>query len=402
MDMMANAKVVVQAPPGTTLDQPENIRRVNELVNNLRGLDHIVQPAAIVNPLTSPGHAAQISPDRTIAYLDILYDEKFIDIGKDQLNAFKHVVKQGRDSGLTVEATGTLFNGQPPAQGLSELIGFGVALIVMIIAFASVVAASLPIITAIFGVGISIASITGATVFLDMDTSALMAASMIGIAVAIDYSLFIVSRFRHELNVTHDRAHAAGRAVGTAGSSVVFAGLTVVIALLGLSVVGIPMMAVMGWTAAFTVAVAVLTAITLLPAVLGLFGGNVFAMRVGGLRHGDEPDSFPSNGLRWVRFVSGHPIPVLLFAVSLLGVVAIPVTKLELGMDMTTGDSEEGCPADRHRLWRRDHRPAVVVVDGSGLIQPQSAYSALAEAIRRKTACGGLPAAGRTPTAPAR
>lgn len=384
MDMMANAKVVVQAPPSTTLDQPENIRRVNELVNNLRGLDHIVQPAAVVNPLTSPGHAAQISPDRTIAYFDILYDEKFIDIGKDQLNAFKHVVKQGRDSGLTVEATGTLFNGQPPAQGLSELIGFGVALIVMIIAFASLVAASLPIITAIFGVGISIASITGATVFLDMDTSALMAASMIGIAVAIDYSLFIVSRFRHELNVTHDRAHAAGRAVGTAGSSVVFAGLTVVIALLGLSVVGIPMMAVMGWTAAFAVAVAVLTAITLLPAVLGLFGGKVFAVRVGGLRRGDEPDSLPSNGLRWVRFVAGHPIAVLLLAVLLLGVIAVPVTKLQLGMDMTTGEQKKAVQLIGTGFGEGITGPLMVVADGSGVSQPQSAYSQLAEAIQAK------------------
>jgi putative drug exporter of the RND superfamily len=222
MDLMANAKVVVQAPTGTTLDAPDNITRIDELLNDLRSLDHIARHESLVDPVTA-AQAAHVSPDRTIAYIDVFYDEKFVDIDKGQLDEFKHVLRQARDTGLTVEATGTLFNGQPPQQGASELLGFGVALIVMVIAFASLVAATLPIITAIFGVGISIAAITGATSFISMDSSALLIASMLGIAVAIDYSLFIVSRYRNELNATHDRVHAAARAVGTAGSSVVFA-----------------------------------------------------------------------------------------------------------------------------------------------------------------------------------
>lgn len=384
MDLMANAKVVIQAPAGTTLDAPENAARIDELVDGLRGLDHIAQPESIVDPVTAPALAAQVSPDRTIAYIDVLYDEKFVDIGKDQLDAFKHVLQQGRDTGLTVEATGTLFNGQPPQQGASEMLGFGVALIVMVIAFASLVAATLPIITAIFGVGISVASITGATAFVNMDASALMIASMIGIAVAIDYSLFIVSRFRNELNETHDSAHAAGRAVGTAGSSVVFAGLTVVIALVALSVVQIPMMAVMGYTAAVTVVVAVLAAVTLLPAFLGLFGRKVFALRIPGLRRGDEPDSVPSNGLRWARFVVAHPIPVLLAAVVMLGVVAVPVTKLELGMDLATGDQKKAVQLIGQGFGEGVTGPLMVVVDGDGAANPSLAYRELADAIATK------------------
>lgn len=384
MELIANAKVVVQAPAGTKLDTPENIARIDELVNDLRELDHIAQPESIVDPVTSTAHAAQVSPDRTIAYIDVLYDEKFVDIDKGQLDAFKHVLQQGRESGLTVEATGTVLNGQPPQQGTSELLGFGVALIVMVIAFASVVAATLPIITAIFGVGISVASITGATAFVALDASALMIASMIGIAVAIDYSLFIVSRFRHELNSTHDRAHAAGRAVGTAGSSVVFAGLTVVIALVSLSVVRIPMMAVMGYTAAVTVVVAVFAAVTLLPAFLGLFGRKAFTLRVRGLRRGDEPDTVPSNGLRWARFVVAHPISVLLTAVVVLGVVAVPVTKLELGMNFATGDQKKAIQLIGQGFGEGVTGPLMVVVDGDAAANPSKAYGELTNAIATK------------------
>lgn len=389
MDLVAQAKVVVQAPAGGTLDTPEMIARVDALAHELRALPDVAQAPPVVNPVGEPALAAQVSADRTIAYIDVVYDKKFTDIGAEAVDSVKRVLQDGRDSGLTVEATGTVFNGAPPQQGASELLGFGVALIVMVIAFASVVAATLPLITAIFGVGISIASITGATSFINMDTSALMIASMIGIAVSIDYSLFIVSRFRHELNgvpldSAHGRAHAAGRAVGTAGSSVVFAGMAVVIALVGLAVVRIPMMAVMGYTAAVTVVVAVLAAVTLLPAILGLFGKRAFAGRIRGLRRGDEPDSVPSNGLRWARFVVANPVPVLLAAVVLLGAVAVPVGKLELGMDVVTGDQKKAVELIGQGFGPGVTAPLMVVVDAAGSSDPQSAYTALADAISAK------------------
>ncbi|MGK2882217.1 MAG: MMPL family transporter [Mycobacterium sp.] len=382
--LIANAKVVVQAPVGTTLDQPENATRVDQLVHELRGLDGIVTPESIIDPLTAPS-PAQVSPDRTIAYIDVSYDEKFVDINPEQIADFERVVQESRDSGLTVEATGTLFNGQPPQQGASEMLGFGVALIVMVIAFGSVVAATLPLITAIVGVGVAVASITGATAFVDLDASALLIASMIGIAVAIDYALFIVSRFRNELNSTHDPAHAAGRAVGTAGTSVVFAGLTVVIALVALAVVRIPMMAVMGYTAAVAVAVAVLTAITLLPALLGIFGRKVFAVRIRGLRRGDEPDSAPSIGLRWAKVVVAHPIPVLLMAVVALCVIAVPVGKLELGMNFATGDQKKAIQLIGQGFGEGITGPLMVVVDGDSAPNPQQAYTDLASVIATRS-----------------
>jgi RND superfamily putative drug exporter len=381
MDEIAQVKVVVEAPPGTTLDQPENVARVDALAGGLRRLPH-VQAQAVVNPLTTPAAAMQVSKDRTIADLDVVYDQKFVDISKDQIAEFEHVLQQSRDSGLTAEATGTLYNAQQPQSGMSEGIGFGVALVVMVIAFASVVAATLPIITAMFGVGISIALITSGTAFVNMDSSALMLASMIGIAVSIDYSLFIVSRYRNELRVTDDRSLATGRAVGTAGSSVVFAGLTVVIALVGLTVVQIPMISIMGLTAAVSVVFAVLAAVTLLPAFLGLFGRRTFALRIQRLRQGDEPDIAPTNGLRWAKLIAAHPIPAILAVVVGLGAIALPVARLELGMDMATGDQKKAVALLDRGFGEGLTGPLIVVADASRAPDPRAGFTAAADALR--------------------
>ncbi|WP_319017966.1 MMPL family transporter [Mycolicibacterium baixiangningiae] len=199
MQEIAQAKVVIQTPAGTRLDDPQMAAALDALVQRLRGLDHLAAPQSIQNPLSTPALAAQVNSNRTITYVDVVYDQKFTDVDAATVEAFKEVLQSGRDDGLTVEATGTIFNGQPPQQGASEAMGFGVALIVMVIAFASLVAATVPIITAIFGVGISVALITGSTFFSNLDTSSLLIASMIGIAVSIDYSLFIMSRYRTSL-----------------------------------------------------------------------------------------------------------------------------------------------------------------------------------------------------------
>ncbi|MCZ8381441.1 MMPL family transporter [Mycobacterium sp. CPCC 205372] len=382
IDEMAQAKVVLKALDGATLDRPETVAAVDRLVGELRGLPHVLGQA-VVNPLTSPAGAMSVSKDRTIAYLDVNYDQKFVDVSKDQIDALESAMAGARDGGLTVEATGTLYNGQTPQQGPSEAIGFAVALVVMVIAFASVVAATLPIITALFGVGISIALITGATSLVDMDSSALMLSSMLGIAVSIDYSLFIVSRYRNELRVTDDRAHATGRAVGTAGSSVVFAGLTVVIALVGLTVVGIPMISMMGLTAALAVVMAVLAAVTLLPAFLGLFGHRTFAGRIKRLRQGDEPDTAPTNGLRWAKLIAAHPIPAIVAVVLALGVIALPTTKLQLGMDVAaTGDQKNAVKLLDQGFGEGLTGPLIVVADGAGSSAAPAGYKALADQIR--------------------
>ncbi len=171
---------------------------------------------------------------------------------------------------------------------------------------------------------------------LDLGSTTSTLAMMIGLAVGIDYALFIVSRYRVELAEGRARDEAAGRAVGTAGSAVVFAGLTVVIALVGLAVVNIPMLTKMGVAAAGTVVIAVLVALTLVPAILAFAGKKVLPAGTKsrlfgkGKPAGAEPKA--NGGTRWARFVLRRPVMVLLVAVIGLGAIAIPAGKLEMGL----------------------------------------------------------------------
>src|SRR5690606_792229 len=221
-----------------------------------------------------------LSADRTVGFVTVPFEGEITDVDQALRDQIFDAAEIGRDAGLTVEVSGTAAAEMGMPGGTSELIGIGIAAIVLTLPSGSLVAAGPPLITALVGVGIGSLGITIASGFADLSSMTPTLAVMIGLAVAIDYSLFIVSRFRHELTVTSDRAEAAGRAVGTAGSAVVVAGLTVIIALMALSVVGIPFLSVMGYAAAFTVLMAVLIAVSLLPAVLGLFGEKAFAGRV--------------------------------------------------------------------------------------------------------------------------
>jgi RND superfamily putative drug exporter len=185
------------------------------------------------------------------------------------------------------------------------------------------------------GIGVStITTITALAHALDLGTTTSTLAMMLGLAVGIDYALFVVSRYRAELAEGREREEAAGRAVGTAGAAVVFAGLTVIIALVGLAVVNIPMLTKMGIAAAGTVAVAVLIALTLIPALLGYAGKRVHgrrARRAMAQPSGTAPAK-PNAGARWARFVLRHRVALLLVGVLGLGAAAVPVAALKVGM----------------------------------------------------------------------
>ena len=238
---------------------------------------------------------------------------------------------QARDAGLTVEANGSGSQTQEMGGGSSELIGIAIALIVLLLTFGSFVAAGLPILTAVFGIVLGLTGITAMTAFMDVSSSTTILATMIGLAVGIDYTLFILARYRTELHHTDDREEAVGIAVGTAGSAVVFAGLTVLIALSALSVVGIPFLTAMGLAAAATVLIAVLVALTLLPAILGLLKSKAFG---GSFRRyqpkRDEDGRVLNNGVRWARFVGKRPVALALLVVVGLGALAIPLKDLHL------------------------------------------------------------------------
>ncbi|RSS86605.1 MMPL family transporter, partial [Streptomyces sp. WAC05950] len=196
----------------------------------------------------------------------------------------------------------------------------------------------------------------------------------IGLAVGIDYALFIVSRYRAELAEGRERDEAAGRAAGTAGSAVVFAGLTVVIALVGLAVVNIPMLTKMGVAAAGTVVIAVLVALTLVPAILGFAGKKVLPAgeksRLFGKGKPAGAEKKANGGTRWARFVLRRPVMVLLAGVIGLGVIAIPASKLEMGLPDDGAQPVSTTQRQAYDLLSEGfgpgfNGPLMVVVDGN-------------------------------------
>jgi len=373
-----SARFVFAAPEGQTLDDPENMAAVDEVLAAVRGLDRVSEPAnvdpAVATPEQQAGvlvapvladaglveqvkalaaqqgtpeeaalaDAQSVSPlsaDRTVGYVTVPFDGEITDVDQAMRDGIAAAADLGRDAGLTVEVSGTAAAEMAMPGGTAELIGIGIAAIVLALTFGSLVAAGLPLITALVGVGIGSMGITIASGFTDLSSMTPTLAIMIGLAVAIDYSLFIVSRFRHELTLTDDRAEAAGRAVGTAGSAVVFAGMTVIIALVALSVVGIPFLSVMGYAAAFTVLMAVLIAVSLLPAVLGLFGKKAFAGRIPGLKSDDAEGGEPGFAAKVIAAITRRPLVPLVAGVALLGVLALPAAGLRLALPTeATGD----------------------------------------------------------------
>ncbi|MEU7056810.1 MMPL family transporter [Streptomyces sp. NPDC046197] len=328
----ATARVVFKAPAGEKITEAAYKATVRRTVTELRSGSEVTSAA---DPFTA--HA--VSKDGTIAYSQVKYKVSGMELKDASKDALKQAAQHARDAGLTVEVGGDALTAVPET-GATEVIGIAVAAVVLVITFGSLVAAGLPLLTALVGVGIGVSTITALSNALDLGSTTSTLAMMIGLAVGIDYALFIVSRYRAELAEGREREEAAGRAVGTAGSAVVFAGLTVVIALVGLSVVNIPMLTKMGVAAAGTVVIAVLIALTMIPALLGYAGRKVKpagekSRFLGGRRAARETASGtakPNMGTRWSSFVVRRPIAVLLLGVIGLGAAAVPASSLQLGL----------------------------------------------------------------------
>ena len=250
------------------------------------------------------------------------------------------------------------------------------------ITFGSLVAAGMPLVTAIIGVAVGILGVTTLTGFVDLSSTTPALATMLGLAVGIDYALFVMSRYRHEVSSGRDPEEAAGRAIGTAGSAVVFAGLTVIIALAGLSLTGITFLTQMGLAGAATVAVAVVIALTLLPALLALAGRRVTSARLPGMKVRDpEADDQRTNGRRWVDFVSRFRWPVLVAGLAVAATLAIPLASMELALP-----DDGSAPADTGRRQAYDlvaqnfgegaNGPLTVVVDTANAADAAAAVEA--------------------------
>jgi RND superfamily putative drug exporter len=345
------------------------------------GLGDGTQVASAVDPFA----AKTISEDGTTAFATVTYKVGANDLTDASRSHLERAVDQARDAGLTVEAGGTALAAEGGPGGMAEIIGVAIAAVVLLITFGSLAAAGLPLLTAVIGVGVSMATILALAGALGLSTTTGTLAMMLGLAVGIDYALFVVSRYREERAGGRTPQEATGLAVGTAGSAVVFAGLTVVIALAGLAVVGIPMLTKMGLAAAGAVVVAVLIALTLVPALLGFWPNAVLSR--GARRSGRiEASTEAGAGTRWARFVLRRPLPVLLLGVVGLGALALPAAGLQLGMP---GDEAKPVSTTERRAYDAlaegfgpgFNGPLTIVVDAKGAPDPKAAAATVAKEI---------------------
>ncbi|GLW47302.1 membrane protein [Streptomyces sp. NBRC 14336] len=314
-------RVVLAAPGGGDLTAPDTSAAVGASLREAAEVDGVVN-------VSDPLKDRTVSPDRRIGYADVVFREQASDVPEESKDALSRAMEQARDAGLQVEFGGSAMEPKTEVGGPAEIVGVVVAFVVLALALGSLVAAGLPLLTALVGVAIGVLGVQFVSRYVEMTNTATVLALMIGLAVGIDYALFIISRHREQLaDPDRDVADSIARAVATAGGAVVFAGATVIIALAALAVTGIPFLTVMGVAAAVTVLLAVLVAISLVPAALALLGER---LRPRG--RGTDRKAPGAWGLTWGRAVTRKPLLVLLAGVVGLLALALPARDLRLGL----------------------------------------------------------------------
>jgi RND superfamily putative drug exporter len=319
-----SARVVFAAPEGEKLTDAELKTAVMESVEN-------ASKAPEVTAVQDPYSMGAISKDGRIGFADVYYPVKAEEVEKSSADALEASTEPATKAGMQVEYGGGVVHeeSESPAEAVGMLVGF----LVLAITLGSLLAAGLPLLTALIGVSLGMFGITAMSGAIEISETAPILATMLGLAVGIDYALFILSRHRQNLDDGLEPREAAAQATATAGSAVVFAGATVVIALVGLAVVNIPFLTVMGVAAAATVSLAVVIAVTLLPAMLG-FGGRRFARlnRFLTKRPRRRAEGAPTLSTRYVKLITGRPLAVLLLGLVVLGTIAIPASHMKLGL----------------------------------------------------------------------
>ncbi|MGW0217016.1 MMPL family transporter [Micromonospora chokoriensis] len=333
----ATGTITVKAPADGQLATPEGQTVVRELVQQASTLPGVVGAV-------DPFQVGAVTPNGRYALVQVQFATGGDDVTDEQRTAYEEVGAAAKAQGWQVAPGGEVLGGEPEI-GSTEALGVLVAAIVLIITFGSLVAAGMTMLNALIGVGVGMAGLFALSGVIELTSTAPILALMLGLAVGIDYSLFITSRHRQNLLEGLSPEEAVGRAVGTAGSAVVFAGATVVIALAGLAVVNIPFLTVMGLAAAGTVTVAVLVAITLQPALLGFAGRRVLPRRLRTVAADGTSDSGSdvtdrstevedqsAFGFRWARMITRFRVPVILVGLLGLGLLALPTPDMRLAL----------------------------------------------------------------------
>lgn len=325
----ANAQIVLTSPKGHHVSETPYTTAIARAV---AAADRAPQVSAVVDPRTS----GAVSADRTTAIIQVQYSVPNAEVSSASVNALHDVAKTAERQGLTASVGGSVFSSKGVHVGASEVIGVIVAVLVLVLTFGSLLAAGMALLPALAGVAVGLTGLLALTPVAGISSTAVTLALMLGLAVGIDYALFILSRHRQQLARGTDPQESAALANGTAGSAVVFAGGTVIIALAALSVIGIPFLTTMGLGAAGAVLVAVLASITLLPALAGCAGAKLApkADRGATLRATDAEETAgkPSIGVRWGKAVVARPVLAVLGTAGVLLALALPAADLRLAL----------------------------------------------------------------------
>jgi RND superfamily putative drug exporter len=293
----------------------------------LADIESEVPEVETVSPY-EPGKDYQIADNGTIAYAELNFSDRDWEDYLDDADVIEDLRDDVNVQGLNIELGGDMFAEAPEFS--SEFIGVAAAIIILLIAFGSVIAMGLPIMTALFGIGIGISVIGLLTRVLQIPDFTTQLAAMVGIGVGIDYALLIVSRYRDGLRDGHSPQEAVVLSLDTSGRAVLFAGLTVVISLLGMFLMDLDAMRAVSTSAIVAVLFTMMAALTLLPAVLGFAGRNIDKF---GLPHRKEKPGEIHRTIwwRWSRVIQAHPWPALIGSAALLLVLAVPLLSLRLG-----------------------------------------------------------------------
>jgi len=366
---------------------------VQEKLSKLENVEgRVTDTAAIIE--SGPEAAAQtglVSADGKIALINLQYPiQKELSI--DDLEELKEVREEVDGEVLQVESNGELFFAfEEPETGTGEMIGIFAAIVILLVAFGSLIAMGLPIGMALFGLALGISSMSLLNYLVDIPSFAPDMASMIGIGVGIDYALFVVTRHREFISRGMTVVESAARATATAGQAVIFAGGTVVVAILGLAFSGVPFMTAAGIATSVVVLIMVISSVTILPAFLGIAGHkiNSWGIRKNKTETGTE---VASGWLRWGTHVSKHAWKYAIGVTALLLGLTAPVLVLELGFPDDGNLPENLTQRNAYDLVTEGFGPGIngpllVAVDIS---EDQSVVEPLAAAIGEDEGIAGI------------
>ncbi|WP_329262903.1 MMPL family transporter [Streptomyces sp. NBC_01478] len=325
----ASAQIVFTAPEGHRITEAPYAAVIARTVTEA---GQAPQVSEVVDPRT----AGAVSADRTTAIVQVHYRVQTAEVRASSVDALRDAARAAEKDGLRTSVGGSVFSSNGVHVGPSEIIGVAVALLVLVVTFGSLLAAGMALLPALIGVAAGLTGLLALAPAVGISSTAVTLALMLGLAVGIDYVLFILSRHRQQLARGIDPKESVALAVGTAGSAVVFAGATVIIALAALSVIGIPFLTTMGLGAAGAVLIAVLAAITLVPAIAG-FAGTRLAPKPGSRaarRAADaEGTTGPATlGTRWTRWVIAKPLLTVLAVTGILVTLMLPAADLRLAL----------------------------------------------------------------------